>query len=431
MTDARSDALVESAERSSFPASATSPQRDASTRPAHQRHSRSNRARRALPRHLRRHAVALCGSTEAPTARARALHRVPATRFPEGNEKVPHVGWNSLDDPGRLASSRRSRAGEFVYFTHSYKAPVTARYRSRHTIHRALRRCRRARQRHGRAVSSGKIRRDRPEDSCATSWSAAHADQTHHRLPRRARTAASSKAFSSSTSIDAGDPAALAARHAREGADEIVLLDITATHEGRATLLDTVRRTARELFVPFTRRRRHSHRRRCSSRSSMPARTRSASTPPRLPTRRSSARSAAASERRPSSSPSMRAAIPTQLTRSATHKSSSSGGRKPTGRTRRRVGARGRGSAAPAKSCSPRWTADGTRAGFDCELTAAVSEAVSIPVIASGGAGTRRAFRRCLRTRARPMRRSPPASFTSAFPSARSLKEELAQPAFP
>ena len=52
--------------------------------------------------------------------------------------------------------------------------------------------------------------------------------------------------------VDAGDPAALAARHAREGADEIVLLDITATHEGRQTLLETVRRTARELFVPFT-----------------------------------------------------------------------------------------------------------------------------------------------------------------------------------
>ncbi len=52
--------------------------------------------------------------------------------------------------------------------------------------------------------------------------------------------------------IDAGDPATQAARHAREGADEIVLLDITATHEGRQTLLDTVRRTARELFVPFT-----------------------------------------------------------------------------------------------------------------------------------------------------------------------------------
>ncbi len=49
--------------------------------------------------------------------------------------------------------------------------------------------------------------------------------------------------------IDAGDPAELAARHAEAGADEIVLLDISAT---RGTLLDTVRRTAQRLFVPFT-----------------------------------------------------------------------------------------------------------------------------------------------------------------------------------
>src|ERR1700744_1840186 len=52
--------------------------------------------------------------------------------------------------------------------------------------------------------------------------------------------------------IDAGDPAELAHRHAAAGADEIVLLDITATHEGRGTLLDTVKRTAANLFVPFT-----------------------------------------------------------------------------------------------------------------------------------------------------------------------------------
>jgi len=51
---------------------------------------------------------------------------------------------------------------------------------------------------------------------------------------------------------DAGDPAALAAAHSKAGADEVVLLDITATHEKRTTLLETVRRTARELFVPFT-----------------------------------------------------------------------------------------------------------------------------------------------------------------------------------
>src|SRR5581483_10611931 len=44
----------------------------------------------------------------------------------------------------------------------------------------------------------------------------------------------------------------LAKAHATSGADEIVLLDISATHEERATLLDTVRRTARQLFIPFT-----------------------------------------------------------------------------------------------------------------------------------------------------------------------------------
>jgi cyclase len=51
---------------------------------------------------------------------------------------------------------------------------------------------------------------------------------------------------------DAGDPAECAAAHARSGADEIVLLDITATSAKRNTMLDVVSRTARSLFVPFT-----------------------------------------------------------------------------------------------------------------------------------------------------------------------------------
>lgn len=51
---------------------------------------------------------------------------------------------------------------------------------------------------------------------------------------------------------DAGDPAELARAHAENGADEIVLLDISATAQKRATLLDTVRRTASQIFVPFT-----------------------------------------------------------------------------------------------------------------------------------------------------------------------------------
>jgi cyclase len=52
--------------------------------------------------------------------------------------------------------------------------------------------------------------------------------------------------------VDEGDPPELAARYAREGADEIVFLDITAAPEGRGTLLDIVERTARRAFVPLT-----------------------------------------------------------------------------------------------------------------------------------------------------------------------------------
>ncbi len=51
---------------------------------------------------------------------------------------------------------------------------------------------------------------------------------------------------------DAGDPEECAAAHARDGADEIVLLDISATSGNRGTMLDAVRRTARSLFIPFT-----------------------------------------------------------------------------------------------------------------------------------------------------------------------------------
>lgn len=51
---------------------------------------------------------------------------------------------------------------------------------------------------------------------------------------------------------DAGDPVELARRYSDAGADELVFLDISATHEGRDILIDTVERTAREVFVPLT-----------------------------------------------------------------------------------------------------------------------------------------------------------------------------------
>ena len=51
---------------------------------------------------------------------------------------------------------------------------------------------------------------------------------------------------------DVGDPAELAVRYEKEGADEVVFLDISATIEGRATLLNTARITAEQLFIPLT-----------------------------------------------------------------------------------------------------------------------------------------------------------------------------------
>ncbi|MFN5515555.1 MAG: imidazole glycerol phosphate synthase subunit HisF, partial [Cyanobacteriota bacterium] len=51
---------------------------------------------------------------------------------------------------------------------------------------------------------------------------------------------------------DAGDPVELARRYNQAGADELVFLDITATHEGRGTIIDVVYRAAEEVFIPLT-----------------------------------------------------------------------------------------------------------------------------------------------------------------------------------
>lgn len=51
---------------------------------------------------------------------------------------------------------------------------------------------------------------------------------------------------------DVGDPVEIAEFYNKEGADEIVFLDISATHEGRATMIDVVRKTAEKLFIPLT-----------------------------------------------------------------------------------------------------------------------------------------------------------------------------------
>ena len=64
------------------------------------------------------------GSTEAEGQAGLAMFKEQCSRFPERGEKVPHVGWNSLEVKGRPRLMEGVKDGEFVYFTHSYRAPV-------------------------------------------------------------------------------------------------------------------------------------------------------------------------------------------------------------------------------------------------------------------------------------------------------------------
>lgn len=65
------------------------------------------------------------GSSEAPDQPGLGHFAEPCVRFPEGHEKVPHVGWNSIEPRPESRLLAGVKTGDYVYFTHSYKAPVT------------------------------------------------------------------------------------------------------------------------------------------------------------------------------------------------------------------------------------------------------------------------------------------------------------------
>ena len=66
------------------------------------------------------------GSTEAPEQPGLGHFPESCTRFKESTKKVPHVGWNSLEVRNSSRLLKGVETGEYVYFTHSYKGPVTA-----------------------------------------------------------------------------------------------------------------------------------------------------------------------------------------------------------------------------------------------------------------------------------------------------------------
>jgi cyclase len=179
---------------------------------------------------------------------------------------------------------------------------------------------------------------------------------------------------------DAGDPVELAARYDAAGADELVLLDITATSDKRATVVELARRAADELFIPFT----------------IGGGLRSVADAQAVldaGADKVSVNSAALA--RPElidelaqtfGSQCVVLAIDAKANGDGSWEAYVAGGRTPTGRDAVAWAKEGVGRGA-GEILLTSMDRDGTSAGYDLELTTAVARAVNVPVIASGGAG--------------------------------------------
>lgn len=181
--------------------------------------------------------------------------------------------------------------------------------------------------------------------------------------------------------VDAGDPVEVARRYDREGADELVFLDITASSDARETMVDVVRRTAAELFIPLTvgggiRTADDIRRMLLAGADKISVNTAAILRPELI---REGAE-------RFGSQCIVLAIDARRVPGEGRWEVFTHGGRHRAGLDAVEWAARGVELGA-GEILLTSMDADGTRNGYDCELTAAVSAAVGVPVIASGGAG--------------------------------------------
>jgi imidazole glycerol-phosphate synthase subunit HisF len=178
----------------------------------------------------------------------------------------------------------------------------------------------------------------------------------------------------------AGDPAELARRYNAEGVDELVILDITATLERRRALADTIRAVARELFIPLAvgggiRTEADAAAAVDAGADKVSLNTAALSNPSLITTLAERYGSQAVLVAIDAKWEGDRAAVYVRSGSTPGHRDAVDWAKE----------AEDRGAGEILLTSIDR---DGTKIGFDCPLTAAVSSAVSIPVIASGGAGT-------------------------------------------
>ena len=178
---------------------------------------------------------------------------------------------------------------------------------------------------------------------------------------------------------EAGDPATLARRYNAEGIDELVILDVTATLEGRRALADTIRTVARELFIPLTvgggiRTEADAAAAVDHGADKVSLNTAALADPSLITTLAGRYGSQAVLVAIDAKRDGDRFAVYSRSGTTAAARDAVEWARE----------AADRGAGEILLTSIDR---DGTRAGFDCELTARVSDAVGIPVIASGGAG--------------------------------------------